>query len=181
MKYKYKVEVVKTGMISLGGALDDSAKQEKQLNSAGANGWQLVCTSVGKDTMKYVYCKEYDDDSLDNSTDVVDATSKKVRKERKPLKISFASTVVCFAFLAIFALLTSFFAIMSGNLIPIVCCVLSLAALGTGIYLLIKCKKDGQLIGKLAVLLIVLTVVAVVLAALALVTTGGSGSETPAG
>lgn len=57
-QYVYKVEIVKTGMISLGGMLDDSAKQEKQLNAAGAEGWKLVTISQGNDDLKYVYIKE---------------------------------------------------------------------------------------------------------------------------
>ncbi len=55
MKYIYKVEVVKGGLLGL---LDDSNKQTKQLNAAGADGWKLVCISEGKKYLKYVYMKE---------------------------------------------------------------------------------------------------------------------------
>lgn len=55
MKYEYKVEVIKIGRIAF---LDDSKKQMKQLNAAGADGWKLVCISEGKKYMKYVYVRE---------------------------------------------------------------------------------------------------------------------------
>ena len=55
MKYEYKVEVIKIGKIAF---LDDSKKQMKQLNAAGAEGWKLVCISEGKKYMKYVYVRE---------------------------------------------------------------------------------------------------------------------------
>lgn len=55
MKYEYKVEVIKCGVF---GFLDDSKKQTKQLNTAGAEGWKLVCISEGKKYMKYVYVRE---------------------------------------------------------------------------------------------------------------------------
>ena len=55
MKYEYKVEILKGGLISF---LDDSKKQEKQLNAAGDFGWKLVCISEGKKYLKYVYCRE---------------------------------------------------------------------------------------------------------------------------
>ncbi len=57
-KYEYKVELVKVGRISLGGLLDDSGKQEKQLNAAGAEGWKLVTISTGVKYLKYIYIKE---------------------------------------------------------------------------------------------------------------------------
>lgn len=55
MKYEYKVEVIKGGIIGL---FDDSKKQEKQLNVAGDAGWKLLCISEGKKYMKYVYVRE---------------------------------------------------------------------------------------------------------------------------
>ena len=54
MKYIYKVEYVKTGLL-FG---SDNHKQEKQLNAAGELGWKLVCISEGKKYLKYVYIKE---------------------------------------------------------------------------------------------------------------------------
>ena len=57
MKYEYKVEVIKCGVF---GFMDDSKKQTKQLNAAGAEGWKLVCISEGKKYMKYVYVKEFE-------------------------------------------------------------------------------------------------------------------------
>ena len=54
MKYEYKVEIVKTGLL-FG---NDNKKQEKQLNAAGEFGWKLVCISEGKKYAKYVYAKE---------------------------------------------------------------------------------------------------------------------------
>ncbi len=50
MKYIYKVEVLKVGIF---GFLDDSGKQTKQLNAAGADGWKLVCISEGKKYFTY--------------------------------------------------------------------------------------------------------------------------------
>ena len=58
MKYEYKVEVIKCGFF---GFMDDSKKQTKQLNAAGADGWKLVCISEGKKYMKYVYIKEVEE------------------------------------------------------------------------------------------------------------------------
>ncbi len=55
MKYIYKVEVIKGGLF---GIFDDSGKQTKQLNAAGADGWKLVCVSEGKKYLKYIYVKE---------------------------------------------------------------------------------------------------------------------------
>ncbi len=55
MKYIYKVEVIKAGLIGL---FDDSKKQTKQLDAAGAEGWKLVCVSEGKKYLKYIYMKE---------------------------------------------------------------------------------------------------------------------------
>ncbi len=55
LKYEYKVEVIKGGITGL---FDDSKKQEKQLNVAGADGWKLVSISEGKKYMKYVYIRE---------------------------------------------------------------------------------------------------------------------------
>lgn len=55
MKYQYKVEIVKTGILAIG---DDSKTQEKQLNAAGDYGWRLVCVSEGKKYLKYIYVKE---------------------------------------------------------------------------------------------------------------------------
>jgi len=54
-KFVYKVEVLKIGILGL---FDDSGKQEKQLNAAGADGWELILISEGKKYMKYVYKKE---------------------------------------------------------------------------------------------------------------------------
>ena len=54
MKYEYKVEIVKGGIIFT----NDNKKQEKQLNAAGEYGWKLVCISEGKKFLKYVYCRE---------------------------------------------------------------------------------------------------------------------------
>lgn len=55
MKYEYKVEVVKGGILGL---LDDSKGQTKQLNQAGSEGWKLVLISEGKKYLKYVYIRE---------------------------------------------------------------------------------------------------------------------------
>lgn len=55
MKYEYKVEIIKGGIIGL---LDDSKKQEKQLNAAGSQGWKLVTVSEGKKYLKYIYIRE---------------------------------------------------------------------------------------------------------------------------
>ena len=55
MRYEYKVELLKTGMLSF---LNDNKKQEKQLNEIGAQGWKLVLISEGKKYMKYVFVKE---------------------------------------------------------------------------------------------------------------------------
>jgi len=55
MKYEYKVEVIKGGII---GMLDDSKKQEKQLNAAGEQGWKLLVISEGKKYLKYIYVRE---------------------------------------------------------------------------------------------------------------------------
>ncbi len=55
MKYEYKVEIVKGGILGL---LDDSKGQTKQLNQAGAEGWKLILISEGKKFLKYVYIRE---------------------------------------------------------------------------------------------------------------------------
>ena len=55
VKYEYKVEIMKGGITGL---FDDSAKQTKQLNEAGKEGWKLVCISEGAKYMKYVYIRE---------------------------------------------------------------------------------------------------------------------------
>ncbi len=55
MKYEYKVSLIKVGMV---GFLDDSHKQEKQLNSFGEEGWKLVCISEGKKYLKYIFIRE---------------------------------------------------------------------------------------------------------------------------
>ena len=55
VKYEYKVEIMKGGITGL---FDDSAKQTKQLNEAGKEGWKLVCISEGAKYMKYVYSRE---------------------------------------------------------------------------------------------------------------------------
>lgn len=55
MRYEYKVEVIKVGVIGL---FDDSKKQEKQLNELGAQGWKLQTISEGKKYMKYIFIRE---------------------------------------------------------------------------------------------------------------------------
>lgn len=55
MKLEYKVEAIKIGAI---GFLDDSKKQEKQLNIAGEQGWRLVSISEGKKYLKYIFVRE---------------------------------------------------------------------------------------------------------------------------
>ncbi len=59
MKYEYKVETVSMGKFGLGGLLSDSGKQEKQLNAAGKDGWELVSVGTGKSGLKYIYCREW--------------------------------------------------------------------------------------------------------------------------
>lgn len=54
MKFEYKVEIIKGGIIFS----NDNKKQEKQLNAAGADGWELIVISEGKKFMKYIYKRE---------------------------------------------------------------------------------------------------------------------------
>lgn len=55
MQYEYKVDIIKGGITGL---FDDSKKQERQLNTYGADGWKLICISEGAKYMKYVFMRE---------------------------------------------------------------------------------------------------------------------------
>jgi len=52
-RYEYKVEIIKIGIF-----FDSNTKQEKQLNTAGSEGWQLVAIVAGKKYLKYCYMRE---------------------------------------------------------------------------------------------------------------------------
>jgi len=52
-QYEYKVVVVKVGIFT-----DSDAKQEKQLNELGAEGWKLVSVFPSKNFLKYVFIRE---------------------------------------------------------------------------------------------------------------------------
>jgi len=52
-RYEYKVEILKIGIFT-----DSNAKQEKQLNAVGAEGWKLVCVAETKRYFKYFFIRE---------------------------------------------------------------------------------------------------------------------------
>ena len=79
MKYIYRVEPIKIGMLPVG---DDSKKQEKQLSANGEDGWELVCVSEGAKYLKYVYCKEVSDEEYDEEVQKAE-----VKVEKKPKKV----------------------------------------------------------------------------------------------
>ncbi len=79
MKYIYRVEPIKIGMLPVG---DDSKKQEKQLSANGEDGWELVCVSEGAKYLKYVYCKEVSDEEYEEEVQKAE-----VKVEKKPKKV----------------------------------------------------------------------------------------------